>query len=344
MKARVIGLCVGSLLMLGFAGCGKPVPFVSTDGNFQADFPGKPQLDLRTTGNLSVVTYQYQDSDTTSWTVSYSDFPADSLENKSVVPMFDGAVNSMAKIPSAPWYHFLEEPVWVQEHPGRDVEFQARSKTNPEEGAGRCRMFLAGRRFYQVIVVGPKSKVDPGRVKAFLDSMKLLHPVLDIARPPPSANPTPQLTADSAAGKASIQEFRWLDNATDIIGIKGDPNQVYGIKESTPKPDGINEQHFLARVDFPLDTTIFSITIKVSDQVGWTTISSNIHLPIAVCVDGKTLADSHVHAVAKLSGQTDMDLYVHGPGKFRPDTQIQIEMQISVNGQKSMISAKTKTP
>ncbi len=104
------------------------------------------------------------------YAVAYSDYPeaiAADLDPQRVLDgSRDGAVaNVQGRL-------IQERAVTLGEHPGRELTIEANPNTE-DRAQVRVRLYLVGSRLYQVLVVVPRDRPDPGTTEQFLESFTL---------------------------------------------------------------------------------------------------------------------------------------------------------------------------
>ena len=163
-----------ALVVIGLAGA-RDAPYSSKAGNFRVEFPGRPKTanqNLPGPGGGKVATHSAtaKGKDGSMYGVNYAEYPG------ATEAMLDAAVDAMIK--SARMRPTAREAIVLDGHPGRDVTFEVDPPRGArEKGVGHARCFLVGRRIYQVLVLGPESKLSADAMDAFLDSFALIEPV-----------------------------------------------------------------------------------------------------------------------------------------------------------------------
>ena len=149
-----------------------PEPYVSEKGKFRFRFPGEPKLTEQKNGAVLIHSAMHIDSNGTTYGVTYTDLkpaPGRAIQPDAVL---DGGVNGLAK--SGAWKISTKKAIKLGEYPGRDVTADVALPGAPEPGFGRTRIYLAGTRLYQVILLGLKSKVSSADFDKYLESFELL--------------------------------------------------------------------------------------------------------------------------------------------------------------------------
>ena len=98
----------------------------------------------------------------------YNDFPESIIRENTADALFDGGRD--AAFASAGSRLLTEENISLNGHPGRELNFEIRGG----EGMVRSRVYLVGRRLYQIIWTGPSDKALLENVDEFLNSFELL--------------------------------------------------------------------------------------------------------------------------------------------------------------------------
>lgn len=197
---------IALLCVFGLAGCGRGAPaepFVSEAGNYRVSIPGKPQVSTQSQGTanvpLTMNVAAFDSPEQVSYTVTYTEFPAQLIQNARLDAMLDKSVQSMLQ--AGGWTARDSKTIQLDgKHPGRDVVFDVSSPQLQEKVLGHARIYIIGNRLYQILALGPASSIDEARLLAFQESFQLLHevPSSQGAAPPPTA-PTPAPTQPAPA-------------------------------------------------------------------------------------------------------------------------------------------------
>jgi hypothetical protein len=165
------GILALAVLAAALAGCSREDTVVSQDGGFKATFPVKAQTTSMPvkSGELDVTMNMVAaEKNGASFVVSYVDYPAGSLAQKSSDQAFqdiiDGTLgNVQGTLRNA-------APITLGGTAGREVliDVPAQNVVVHE------RIFLVGDRLYQVMYGGPKGTENANDATAFLDSFKLM--------------------------------------------------------------------------------------------------------------------------------------------------------------------------
>jgi hypothetical protein len=171
MRMLRSGVLIFAIVAATLVGCSREDTVVSQDGGFKATFPIKAQATSMPvkTGELEVTMKMVAaEKNGASFVVSYVDYPAGSLGQKSPDQAFqdivDGTVGNVeGTLRSA-------EPITLGGTQGREVLIDV-----PKQNVVvHERIFLVGDRLYQVMYGGPKGTESAKEAMAFLDSFKLL--------------------------------------------------------------------------------------------------------------------------------------------------------------------------
>jgi hypothetical protein len=170
-------------VVLAACGCGwglavEPAPppraamaeFVSKDWKFAAKFPGKPQEQKQTTAGVALTMFAIESKDGVHG-VAVSDMPLPDGETAAQIQdRLDGARDGAVRNVGGTLTSSSQITIGKQKHPGR--EFNA-TVTMPKEGQIRARVYLVGKRFYQVMVMGTNDFATSKEATAFLDSFRV---------------------------------------------------------------------------------------------------------------------------------------------------------------------------
>jgi len=207
------------------AGCGGSTPATYTDeaGNYRILTVGPTKNSKQNVpspaGELNLFAMENTDAKKTTRTVIYADYPAQLMQSKGPEAMLDGGVRGM--IAGGHWNIESQKPILLDGHPGREIQFSVPGPKGTENGAGRARLYLVGNRLYQVIVVGPASKVTAAELSDFVNSFELLRKVAvaaavpdvtegagdssQVARFAPASAPAPARSIDEPVAKQDPQ-------------------------------------------------------------------------------------------------------------------------------------------
>lgn len=364
-----------SALVLAGCGGGGAGPYTSQEGNFRVDLSGTPKTTSRTdktpAGPLTTHTTLLEDRDKFSRSVTYSEFPTGLLQGKDANTLLDAGMRGMGQA----WLLGGQVPVAIDGHPGREASFEVVGVGNDENGAGRARCYIIGPRMYQVVIIGPKSKMNDALAKAFLDSFKLLKPVAPVVKatpapavvaqaappsppkprdppsqPPPSADrsrpastppapsrPSEKPPADSGESSAAGASIASFEWVDD-------KEDVVGGHGDAAKPDGTKDQHFRLTLDLPDDAVVEQMTITSGGFHKWVTKPAPGLWAIAIHRDGQPLTKAHVQTVGKLPGKSTLDLYANTGIGIGPNTAFELKVVVTTGGAAHTLTSRCKRP
>ena len=108
----------------------------------------------------------------TGYFVSYWDYPPGLIQPDKLERMLDASRDgSVAKVSGR---LIREGKLTLMGNPGREMVIETGSQTGPEARRLQGRLFIAGDRMYQIMVVAPKDEKSRPETEAFLQSLKLL--------------------------------------------------------------------------------------------------------------------------------------------------------------------------
>lgn len=174
MKAKLLFVVLIAVLLASCGGGAAPAwkEFRSEAGAFSAQFPGTPKettTDLDTAvGAIKLHSYTLEKGGI-AYSVQYNDYP-ESVTQAGADVLLGGAIEGMTEDSD---YTLLDQSnITLGEVPGREVKLSK----SPENFIVRNRVYLAGARLYQVMVVVPKNKETASAkdVEQFLGSFKIL--------------------------------------------------------------------------------------------------------------------------------------------------------------------------
>ena len=174
LRILIIGI-LASLTLLQPSSAGASGLFKSINGNFVVLPPSK--MTERPVGykdvngmKLELHTFSSK-TQNAAYIVSYSDFPADYVENNDPEKIFDGGVN--AALAGANAKLIAEERITLGIYPG--IAFSGSLIFGDSyPGIIRCRVYLVGRRLYQIAVLAVVGVEPADRIDAFLGSFALI--------------------------------------------------------------------------------------------------------------------------------------------------------------------------
>jgi len=189
------------LVLAGCGGSSTPEPYTDEAGNYQVMVVGRTKSSQQKlaspAGELTVFAMESSDGNKTSRSVTYTDYPAQIIQSRRPEAMLEGLERAMT--PGGQWSIESQRSIVLDGHPGREIHFSASAPGNPEKGAGAARIYLVGNRLYQVIIVGPASKVTAGELGDYVNSFELLRKVAVAAH---GTGPPPGVTAVTQAVQA----------------------------------------------------------------------------------------------------------------------------------------------
>jgi hypothetical protein len=159
-----------AVALVASAGCQKPMAeYTNSQYKFTAMFPGTPKEQSQSAAGVAFKMFGTEDKNG-AFMVGVGDMPIGENESAEQTRMrLDGAqAGAIANVGGS-----LKASKDVQldgKYPGR--EFSA-SITKPTTGQVRARVYLVGRRMYQVMVIGTDSYATSARANQFMDSFKL---------------------------------------------------------------------------------------------------------------------------------------------------------------------------
>ncbi len=253
------------------AGCGgSPAPTIYTndEGNYRILAVGSTKSSQQKlasqAGELIVFATESIDGNRTSRSVTYTDYPAALVQSRRPEAMLEGLERAMT--PGGQWSIENQKSILLDGHPGRELQFSASVPNSSEKGAGRARIYLVGNRLYQVIIVGPASRVTAAELGDYVDSFELLRKVAVAAQgtpPAPDLAGSPQVVqAQPADAPASPLASRPPEPTPALPGPEPEPEfavakpeppqpaQVEVPASSRPAPgEGIAEDNLAERDD-----------------------------------------------------------------------------------------------
>jgi hypothetical protein len=143
--------------------------YTSKAGKFSAAFPGKPKEQEVTAAGATgqSVTLEAKGG---AYTVTYVDLPdaaADALKTPEAIELVLGATRDAA-VTQMKGKVIDDDKIKLDGNVGRDFKVEL-----PEKKMMRNRMFIVGKRLYQVMVVGSKEFVEADASEKFLKTFKL---------------------------------------------------------------------------------------------------------------------------------------------------------------------------
>jgi regulation of enolase protein 1 (concanavalin A-like superfamily) len=189
-RTRVASLC--AFVLVAAVGAQEP-PYSSREGNYRVTFPSAPKTAkqvLPGPGGAKITAYTTaaKDRDGAMYSVNYAEYAT------ATEAMLDSAVDAMIK--SARMRPVARKEFALDGHPGRDVRFEVDPpRGTKEKGVGQARCFLVGKRIYQVLVIGPESKLSADAMQAFVGSFALVKEVSPSAKTAVAAAPAAVVAA-----------------------------------------------------------------------------------------------------------------------------------------------------
>jgi hypothetical protein len=170
-------------VVLAALGCGwvvaaEPAPpprpavpeFVSKDWKFAAKFPAEPKAQKQVAAGVAVALFAVESKDGV-YGVAVADMPIPDGETAAQTQdRLDGARDGAVGNVGGTLTSSSQITLGKQKYPGR--EFNA-TVTQPKAGRLRAQVYLVGKRFYQVIVMGTTEYATAKEATAFLDSFRL---------------------------------------------------------------------------------------------------------------------------------------------------------------------------
>ncbi|MBX6314389.1 MAG: hypothetical protein IRY99_15970 [Isosphaeraceae bacterium] len=146
--------------------------FTPQDGIFAVRLPGEPTEKKQTLesnlGPLENVQY-LASSGRVAYMVTSVAYPVAPPRAKALL---DGTRDGVVKV--AQGRLLLEKPITLGRHPGRELTIEVPLGDHPKAGLQHCRIFLVGRRVYELIAVTPKEMPATEEIEAFFRSFRLL--------------------------------------------------------------------------------------------------------------------------------------------------------------------------
>ncbi len=147
-------------------------PFTSGAGGFTISMPDEQKSDVLPMNtpvgviDLHLFTVDLDDS---AYIVGYSDYPESLVRNSSADVMLDGARDGA--VANVGGKLLNERRLTLQGYPGRELWIEAEAGGQP--GLVQARIYLVGRRLYQVLVAGSTTQFSESDAEFFLDSFEL---------------------------------------------------------------------------------------------------------------------------------------------------------------------------
>jgi hypothetical protein len=160
-----------TVALLALSGCGGPSfkEFSSADGKFKVQMPGTPKETSQTQGDVKLKMFIVEEKNG-AYAVMYADLPFPEDLPPAVQAMsLNGSVESMTKGANGKKIASSEIKL-ADKYPGRSVEADLPDKGGKLNG----RIYLVGKRLYQVLVMGKGDFSKSEAATKFLDSFELL--------------------------------------------------------------------------------------------------------------------------------------------------------------------------
>lgn len=177
------------LLVALMAGCDSLTTqeYTSPDGRYRARFPGTPKIQHQMVptpaGPVTAAMAISEEGSRSLRMVMYADYPATLVNDGNKGAILDGFCGGWSQKIKATVRS--QAPTAIAGHPGRELRFEM-----PDvKGRGRTRVYLVGRRIYQVMILG--TDVSDGTMQGFLDSFALLGGTPPPTGPELAAGPVP---------------------------------------------------------------------------------------------------------------------------------------------------------
>jgi hypothetical protein len=146
--------------------------FVSKDWKFAVKFPGKPEEKTQPGPAGIKMTAFVIDGKDGAMVIGVADMPIPAGEKDEVIQdRLDGSRDGAIRNVGGELTSSSQITIGKKKYPGR--EFSA-TLTKPAVGQMRCRVYLVGKRLYQVLVIGTNDYVTSKEATAFLDSFRLI--------------------------------------------------------------------------------------------------------------------------------------------------------------------------
>jgi hypothetical protein len=145
---------------------------------------------------------------------------------------------------------------------------------------------------------------------------------------------SPAPAGSGSAGGASIRSFRWVDADADVVGGYGD----------AARADGTKDQHVRLELDLPPKSIIESVVVSSGGFHRWVTRPSDRYWPIAIFQDGRPVTRSHVPQVGAYAGAQAFDLYFNTGIGIGPGTPFDLEIVLSIDGQRVTLTSHCQRP
>jgi hypothetical protein len=159
------GLACGLLLIAG----ADFKEFSSKDGKFKAQFPGEPMTKTIDAAGVKAKTFTVEEKNG-GYVVSYADLPIPADEGADLIEKrLDGSRDGMVK--NIRGTLTGEKKIKLADkYPGREITADLPGK----KGVIRARIYIVGKRLYQVLVIGTEDTAKSADATKFLESFQLI--------------------------------------------------------------------------------------------------------------------------------------------------------------------------
>ena len=148
--------------------------YVNLIGRFSILLPGTPQeakQSVQTPGGaveLHLFAIELKNN-AGAYILAFADYPAATVKEKGAEQLLTESRQAMlANTPGAKLAG--EKKITFDGHPGREVSIET---SKPQPGIMRDKMYLVGNRLYQIMIAGPKEKVESREADKVFDSFKV---------------------------------------------------------------------------------------------------------------------------------------------------------------------------
>jgi hypothetical protein len=187
--AIVTLLCCG--LGLAFQETAEWSNLDSVEGGFSVSMPSKPQLSTRdvdtAVGKLPLHTFNSA-STVAELMISYADYPSEPSDAAEYEKVLDGMRKGLLK--GLETNLLIETKITLQGHPGR--EWRAIKMAGDVEVVFNWKVYLVGRRLYQMVAATRKADAESPDVQRFFNSFRIR-----------SLPPSPEATQPSRSAKVA---------------------------------------------------------------------------------------------------------------------------------------------
>lgn len=131
------------------------------------------------------VVIRQSSSGKSAYLITYTDVPARSARAPRV--LLDGTRDLVVK--SSKGRLLSETRIELGTSPGREIRAEVPLGDDPKGGVLSCRIYLVGRRVFQVMTIGPADEMDSEANRAFLESFRPLVPGVTTPKDGATASP-----------------------------------------------------------------------------------------------------------------------------------------------------------